>query len=523
MRSRVVSPALALSLSLAACGQKAAPPAEREPAPSASAASAPAAGASASASAATASSSPAPEPREPPIVGEVRFEVEPYEPGDGAAGSVFVVEGAAVFTDGRRVGKLVVDPKGGPKSDRVEWLAGAKLRADRRHMQILGRYPDGLHLVHEEIQAYGEVVRSHPNPHPTFAHLWGKGIVRDFGADEFNATLYNVVWAGASPIALVWRQSTEAHSASGEPRSTIEMVGGPTFKPVFTKPDERVGCSQGARPLAVDPSGIGGTPGGTFVAVGERCEGGLAAELWEPGSATSRVVDLRQLATPSDRPVQVVRGAGEDLYIRFPPNGALLRLRNGVFTKLADPHERARAISVSTDGVLHAYDGFAFFRFDDPGWTKLGSLPFVRVVSFVVVGDRLVINERKEIWYDGEEAPGGKPWPGGVLRPRAAEVTADCPTPFVYLYEVPAQFPPAFDFPATRKALKQFAGAESLQLLEFQRQGRRLGVGAPTKEQALAVAEHMKKHVKESRSFVMCLDPAKAHEGPGKPRVIAIK
>jgi hypothetical protein len=235
-------------------------------------------------------------------------------------------------------------------------------------------------------------------------------------------------------------------------------------------------------------------------------------------------VDLRQLATPTDGTAQVVRGAGDDLYARFRPNGALLRLRGGVFTKLPNPHEPARAISVSIDGVLHAYDGFAFFRFDDPGWTKLGSLPFTRVVSFVVVGDRIVINERQEVLYDAEEdAPFGEPWPGGVLRPRPAEVAADCPTPFVYLYEVPKQYPPSFDFPASRKALKQFVGVESVKLVEFQRHGRRLGLVAPTKEKALAVAEHMKKHVKESRSFVMCLDPVKAHEGEGAARFVPIK
>jgi hypothetical protein len=84
---------------------------------------------------------------------------------------------------------------------------------------------------------------------------------------------------------------------------------------------------------------------------------------------------------------------------------------------------------------------------------------------------------------------------------------AACATPFVFLYDVSPKSEPTFTFPTTRKALSTFDKLDRIGLVEFDENGRRLGITVPDKAVGEAVMAHVVANMKDEKPRLICYQP----------------
>jgi hypothetical protein len=113
----------------------------------------------------------------------------------------------------------------------------------------------------------------------------------------------------------------------------------------------------------------------------------------------------------------------------------------------------------------------------------------------------LVMDERDRIWASLDSVY-------LLAEGKGTAFEDGCPTPFVHLYDVSADNPKDFTFPATRKALSTFAGVTEVGLVDFHAEGaRRLGITVPSKAQGEALVAHIKAHMKDEDPRLICYEP----------------
>ncbi len=103
-------------------------------------------------------------------------------------------------------------------------------------------------------------------------------------------------------------------------------------------------------------------------------------------------------------------------------------------------------------------------------------------------------------------APGETPTNGAAAFPKYDDA---CKDPFVFLYDVGANTPATFAFPATVKALLAFAKATELELVDFKHGGkRRLGVRVPNQDVAAELVKHVKTLMPDDKPELVCFKTA---------------
>jgi hypothetical protein len=478
----------ALSLVLAACGNRDVPPPGKEPAQGPSGTPTATAGARAEPAP---SAAPVAAPAEVPDVLPEKF-----TPDGASPDHLHPAEGALLVADGTRVGRIV--------DDKIEWIGEVtKSRGfgGTRVWSAGGRWPDAVDVLYVNLQGRA--------PEPTYLALTGeaKGREKMWGEGGSPAHIQGMARVGESVLVAIKEIGApiQLHSVRG-PRLERELL---SALKAGCKKEEMLGLEPDhARtfglPPAISPDAMEGTPGGWLVTVGTLCEKRHpAAEVLDP-NGKSTIVDLSPWVKSVYFDSSVRRGKGEDLYV-FAGSGTVLRFREGKFEPLPGFEGPMRDAFVSPSGQPHVYDGEHVLRFDGERWTPIARTSWP--LSFTT----MAIDEKGTLWTGTYEA---------VFRLRPGAGTAwkeGCTTPFVYLYDVSYQNDTKFTFPGTRKALSTFPDVASLSLVEVNEgDQRRLGIVVTSKAQGEAVIAHVKANMKDENPKLLCY-------APKSPRVIDMK
>ena len=94
--------------------------------------------------------------------------------------------------------------------------------------------------------------------------------------------------------------------------------------------------------------------------------------------------------------------------------------------------------------------------------------------------------------------------------------TVDCQTPFVHVFDVSDKTQKSHRFPDSAKRLSTFAHLDRVKLVEFQLDGRRIGITARIGTPQKAVFEHARKTNPMHQPRLICY-------APSEPRVLEVK
>jgi hypothetical protein len=466
MQSRVVRWLACIGLSITACG-------DGTSAPTSDSAKAAPASASAKSSAASvaptaSASASAPEaPKAPPVLSPARI-LEKELP---EISGVYEVSGELLVSAGRRVGRV--------NGNAVEWVAEVSGESGAFGTRFItwvgGRYPDALD---------GYMSFTSPRaPVPTYVPLTGKGQEIPFAGGGGGGWLNGAVWVGES-LVVQGSDMFEGQRIIAGRGKAIQR---------YSVPAESQGCeSNGFANAAVRSSAFGAAANGMLVAAGTHCKDeGAALEVWAPNETKGKIVKLEPGLLGKSPSFQKVYPAGSD-GVWITSYTGILEFRNNTVKML--PELSSYSDSTISEGALYVADGLAVHRLDNGAWTKVAS--FNWNTSF---GRNMVLHKGK--FYRAsvglEE----------FIPTTSIEFSADCTTPFVWLYDVKSETPKGFAFPATRKALANFAERKSIALVEFAGSTRSLGVSVPSEAVGKAVIAHLKTTMKEEKPRLLCLKP----------------
>ncbi|EYF06087.1 Hypothetical protein CAP_2277 [Chondromyces apiculatus DSM 436] len=413
--------------------------------------------------------------------------LERFSPEGVSLSNVYPIEGALAVVDGLRVGRLVGEKVEwfATLPEMNQWLGGSSIR------DVLGAWPDAVDVLYTSNN--GRALQ------PSYFPLTGKGVQHTLAPGGGNADVLGVVRLGKTTLLGGW-----THFAGFE----IKAVRGPgvSFK---LQTGAEAGCKEGElenfarseEPIAVMPVAFGSTPQGTVMTLGTLCDKrGPVAEVWDkPGK--SRLVDLGPWVKEMSYRPQILQGTGDELWIHTDSITPIVHYLNGTFSALPKLDKPMKNVFVSQQRQLHVNDGHTIHRHEDGTWVPVAHLAWP-----------------PEFWsIDLHE---GTFWvsAGGLHRLREGKGVAfeeGCATPFVFLYDVSSKNPADFTFPTTRKALATFPSVSELRLVEFQENGRRLGVTVPSKEQGEALIAHVEATMKDEAPRLLCYEPQ-------KPRVIEL-
>jgi hypothetical protein len=170
------------------------------------------------------------------------------------------------------------------------------------------------------------------------------------------------------------------------------------------------------------------------------------------------------------------------------------------------------AIDIAPDGTLWAASGGAVWR--RPRGKAWESVPMTDSATVKAV----YVGSASDVWawtFGEDKAPmrifrsRAPKWTlaegGGTPAPPLVPATAECATPFVFMYMLTEHASTDYDFPLTRQAMKghpEFAGA-TLVMTEH----NQFGAAVPTLEMGKKLAELIQSKVKGQKPQVVCLKP----------------
>ncbi len=443
--------------------------------------------ASASASVAVSSSPP---PRTVPILKAAEFARDEKLEG------LFPVEGGLLVTSKTKVGRIEGLGSPEPKPG-VAWIGSIPALypafGPNRIVSAHGRLPDIVGVVHQNEN--GRI------PAPTYVPFIGKG--------ESYTVAGGGGWGHITGVA-VFGESVVLSVNSHLMPSRLLAVRGPKLPRFVTKAAD-YGCTNkevgaevdGLKRGAVSPYAFGGSDGGTLVVVGELCgDRGPTAEVWDVGQERSRIVPLEKYWRDISYSSRVLSGKGDQLWVYSDRWSPVLRYEKGAFTPEPLLERPIHTIFVSPDQVLHASDGSMIYRRGNDGWVPAARLE--KPSEFTA----LALDSLGTFWGAS----------GGVFRllptGKRSEGKDECLTWFVDLYAVSYQNQKTYTYPATRQALSSFPEVADIELVEHPRQGfsRRLGITVKSREQAKAVAAHVRKTMEGENPQVFCYAPQDARK-----------
>jgi hypothetical protein len=163
---------------------------------------------------------------------------------------------------------------------------------------------------------------------------------------------------------------------------------------------------------------------------------------------------------------------------------------------------------VSPEGTLHASHGRALYELVGERWDKRVELLWShRDLGWARLGDGFVASREGKLYRL-------KPSPSIALDPKAK--TADCDTLFLDLFLVNAETGKRYRFPDTAKGLSSFAHLERIKLVDYEHEGRRVGVVAADWQTAKALYAHVETALPEEDGRLICFAPT-------APRVLEVK
>lgn len=429
--------------------------------------------------------------------------------------ALYPLEGALAVSEKLRIGRITGDGQD------IEWIGQLPKKEGHGEyvvMGVQGRYPNAVDLTYATTEPRA--------PTPSYRPLTGKGTGLILAPGGSGAVITGLATAGDSTFLTGWSYAEGI---------LLVQVRGPKGPHKRITPAE-AGCKPGeivygevfpVRP-AVETVALGGTPAGTLISLGYLCQKrGLAAEVWDK-EGKSRIVDLSLWIKSRDDSFYIISGPGDELWIHAHDADTLLRYKDGNFDVLAlpasspgqatdnihptDPKDTKKAphthkihkIFKDTANELHLLSGQTIYRRAQDTWIPTAHLrwnaPFIT----------LAFDEQQNLWASIGQA---------VYRARETQpldFRDDCPTPFVFLYDVSPNNAPNFTFPSTQKALATFPGAEQIRLVEFNEYGRRLGVSVSDKEKAQHLIAHVQANMKDEHPMLLCYQPQNPRNIPLK-------
>lgn len=457
----------ACSIACGACGNKSAPTPSKDPGPP------PSVTASAAAPSVTASAAaPATIPT---------LAAEKFAPAGSKPTGLFTIENAIMVSEGPRVGRIV--------NDGIEWAGAVFAGSDAFGPSIIqtvhGRWPDGVDATYTS--SHGRA------PMPTYEAVTGKGkgtshtVASGGGGGRIDgvarlgaSTILSTFWMAEGPALVTVRGPKLPHKA-------ISVTQG------GCKPGDANRWSPDTPADALERSAIESTPDGTLVAIGNLCDKGPAAEVWDK-AGKSRILQLDRWWKKMAYWPKLFKGAGDELFAYSDAWKPILRYHDGAFEPVADLGRPVVNVFVSPDGKLHAYDGQTIHRHEEGKWTAVARLAEPKKLRAFAV--------EKDSFYAMD---------GAVLALRETArgpAPEGCATWFVYLYEAADKNEPKFTYPATRKALSSFPQVADLGLVEIRDDYKRhLGLTVTSRGQGEAVMAHLEANMKDEDPKLFCFEP----------------
>ncbi len=321
-----------------------------------------------------------------------------------------------------------------------------------------------------------------------------------------------------------------------------KLVRTPTpFDPKCKKEMSDAGWSPAHFPKTqMRPEAFGATKAGALVAIGSPAcgdEPNGVAEVWAPGSTTSRIVPLPAGAKPRQGVYEaaVVRGAGDnDAYILY---GDVLRFDGGTFSVLPQPERPLERVVVASGGALFGiipavgkWDAkqaktiveaeAQLVRFDGKAWARV-PLPHppaglaatsdgtVWVSSAkTLLRSRRAPDEKSKVAVTAAGATTGAILPQKGVRKVPRQPGPLCPQNLVVLYGFTKVTPDDYDFPLTRKALKGQTQFDKARFVVAKDGGQKFFTAVvPDVAMGRKLVARIEKEVQGSKPQLVCAEP----------------
>lgn len=272
----------------------------------------------------------------------------------------------------------------------------------------------------------------------------------------------------------------------------------------------------------VHPSHFGGMKDGTLISIGRACTGGLVAEVWKPGQATSQVMKLSADSTVADGGA-VLAGRRDDAWAL---TGDVRHFDGTAWRSIAPPAPKAsfKSGAVGVDGTLWAIDGDgAVWTLANDAWTRAQLPVDAKAESVAVTDDGDVWMAANGVLFRharAGEATGAAPSIPMVAakdRPKSRRPVTPgstrCPQNVVVLFGFTKVTPDDYDFPLTRKAIKGHTELADVKFVVTRDAGRKFFAAlTPTYDVAKKVVAAVEKGVQGSKPQVVCADPEVVRE-----------
>ena len=385
--------------------------------------------------------------------------------------------------------------------------------------------------------------------------LWGEASFHHFaGARQFSMSD-----GGFRRVAGKWQPVPKARparvvlrgdSAIGAVGGQLMLADGPGPSPAQKSAD--VARCPGAT-AAVSSLALASSPSGVLVSVGPGCARDTHfIEHWPAGATSSTVIALPGAGAPAraDRPlVAVASDKAAFVAIGRETKSYLARFDGVTAREIELPDGSLRAMWATPDGTLWVLGGAptasklhrlgvdsAWATFAPPDlspahvapyrtlWARDAETAFLATGASGPKGMAAIVVSTKpgallgEVPRDLAEFFGKRvdavPAPVASAAPASFEPFVEgCNTPFVTLFDVVPSSPPDFGFPATNKALRAFAKASEIKLVEYRHGGKRkLGVIVPSREVGDALIAHVKATMKDESPVLVCHAPSSVRE-----------
>jgi hypothetical protein len=448
----------------------------------------------------------APKPTLPPTLAPSPLKLDGLE---GAHVTIHTIDGAVIAATERTLYRLTDD---GSTEKLGSIPKGSRAIGDNQINRVFGQWPDEVGASYNSLNGRAPIPSYHP--------IIGKGGWYTFAPGGGLGMFAGVARSGET-TTIAGYDMAEGYR--------IIKVRGPLIKPRFTLMT-KVGCELpevdlvgGVKP-AVTPYEYASTRAGTIVSVGSHCKGPPAAEIWRKPKAIARegdepsgepkpfepstIISLKPWWSGDSHGSDLLRGPDDTLYIVAHREAPILRYRAGEITPLPKlPLGHVRAF-VSPQGELFASNGQSLYELRGEAWKLRAELSFPTDHSALVkLGERFLA-----IGAGGlvELKPGART----LLDPAAESV--ECTTPFIYLFDARHKTPKHYRFPQTAKKMSTFAQLDAIELVDFERGRRRVGIKAHDWQAAKAAWAHVLKTMPDEHPRLLCF-------APDKPRVLKVE
>ncbi|MBL9026413.1 MAG: hypothetical protein JNL21_29725 [Myxococcales bacterium] len=281
------------------------------------------------------------------------------------------------------------------------------------------------------------------------------------------------------------------------------------------------------------PEALGATRGGTLISIGTRgCAEGSHAEIWDPKSTKSRIVQLpSKLDEKNQNTALVVPGKGDnEAYIihggvsffdgknisalpEAPARIANAAVANGALYAITESEtrfdEKKRAWVATKPPRLIKYDGKSWA--DVPLPTSPDDIAVDQDGTLWVTSGTTLLRSRKSADEKNQVAIAQKENKPVILNPAAKRVRAAgplCPSNLVVLYGFTKVTPADYDFPLTRKALKGHTEYDKTRFVVANDGGQKFfSAIVPDVATGRKLVSLIEKEVKGSKPQLLCAEP----------------